>query len=144
MKAKAIIVDVDGTVADMGGRRRPYEWDKVGLDFPKVDIINLVKRFHSTHHIIVVSGRDSICKDATVEWLKRFGVISDDLPYGYSIFMRKHKSYEKDSKVKKDIYDEFISPKYEVEFVFDDRDQVVEMWRKDLGLTCLQVDYGNF
>lgn len=31
-----------------------------------------------------------------------------------------------------------------VKFVLDDRNQVVDMWRKDLGLTCLQVDYGDF
>lgn len=28
--------------------------------------------------------------------------------------------------------------------VIDDRNQVVDMWRKDLGLCCLQVDYGDF
>lgn len=144
MKTNAIIVDVDGTVADMKGRRTAYQWNNIHLDLPKMDIINLIKMFHNTHHIIVVSGRDSICRDATLEWLKKFGVISDDLPHGYSLFMRKHNNYEKDHKVKKDIYDEFIAPKYKVDYVFDDRDQVVKMWRDELGLTCLQVDYGNF
>jgi hypothetical protein len=28
--------------------------------------------------------------------------------------------------------------------VLDDRNQVVDMWRNDLGLTCLQVDWGDF
>ena len=144
MSIPAIIVDVDGTVANMSGIRTAYEWDKVHLDFPKTDIIKIIKLFHSTHHIIVVSGRDDICKDATIAWLKKYEVISDDLPHEYSIFMRPHNSYEKDSIVKKNIYDKFIAPNYKVEYVFDDRDQVVAMWRKDLGLTCLQVDYGNF
>ena len=26
----------------------------------------------------------------------------------------------------------------------DDRDQVVRTWREDLGLTCMQVAYGDF
>jgi len=26
----------------------------------------------------------------------------------------------------------------------DDRDQVVKLWRDEIGLTCLQVDWGNF
>ena len=34
-------------------------------------------------------------------------------------------------------------PKYFVEFVLDDRNQVVDLWRKDLNLPCLQVNYGN-
>jgi len=33
---------------------------------------------------------------------------------------------------------------YFVEFVVDDRQQVVDMWRRTLGLTCVQVDYGDF
>jgi hypothetical protein len=28
--------------------------------------------------------------------------------------------------------------------VIDDRNQVVDMWRMELGLVCLQVDYGDF
>ena len=33
---------------------------------------------------------------------------------------------------------------YDVAGVLDDRDQVVKMWRNELGLTCLQVAEGNF
>ena len=33
-KEKAIIVDVDGTLADMRGVRSPFEWDKVLQDKP--------------------------------------------------------------------------------------------------------------
>lgn len=141
---RAIIVDVDGTVADMSNNRTAYEWDKVHLDIPRMEIINLVKMFHPTHHIIVVSGRDDICQEATIEWLKRFNVINDDLPHGWSIFMRPHKNYEKDALIKKGIYNEYIAQSYKVDYVFDDRNQVVDMWRNDLGLTCLQVNYGNF
>ena len=34
-KEKAIIVDVDGTLADMRGVRSPFEWDKVLQDKPE-------------------------------------------------------------------------------------------------------------
>jgi hypothetical protein len=37
-----------------------------------------------------------------------------------------------------------IAGKYYIEFVLDDRDQVVEMWRKEHKLTCFQVNYRNF
>jgi hypothetical protein len=36
-----------------------------------------------------------------------------------------------------------VRDNFDVQFVLDDRDQVVEMWRA-MGLTCLQVAPGNF
>ena len=46
--------------------------------------------------------------------------------------------------IKKEIVDEHIKGKYFVKFVLDDRDQVVDMWRKEMGYACLQVNYGDF
>ena len=57
--------------------------------------------------------------------------------------MRKNGYNKKDSIVKKEIFDEYIKDKYYVEFILDDRNQVVDMWR-EMGLTCLQVAEGNF
>ena len=57
--------------------------------------------------------------------------------------MRKNGDFRKDFIIKKEIYEKFIKPKYEVLFVLEDRDQAVKMWREE-GLTCLQVAPGNF
>ena len=57
--------------------------------------------------------------------------------------MRSTEDNRKDAVVKREIYDNWIKDKYNVLAVFDDRNQCVDMWR-GLGLTCLQVDYGNF
>lgn len=46
--------------------------------------------------------------------------------------------------VKRELFDKYVRDRYNIVGVFDDRDQVVHMWRKQLGLTVLQVDYGNF
>jgi hypothetical protein len=46
--------------------------------------------------------------------------------------------------IKREIFDREIAGKYAVEFVLDDRNQVAEMWRKELKLNCFQVNYGNF
>ena len=59
------------------------------------------------------------------------------------LFMRKKDDYRQDAIVKKELYEEHIKDKYYVEAVFDDRDQVVNMWREE-GLLCCQVYYGNF
>ena len=42
------------------------------------------------------------------------------------------------------MYNKFIKNKFREEFILDDRDQVVQMWREDLKLKCFQVNYGNF
>jgi len=46
--------------------------------------------------------------------------------------------------VDKEIYKAKIEPNYDVYLVLDDRNQVVDMWRKELQLPCFQVWYGDF
>lgn len=134
---KAIIVDIDGTVAKMNGRGA-FEWDKVGTDLPKQPIIDIVKKFADSHKVIFASGRDGICYNDTMKW------INDNIDIAsYELFMRPVGDMRKDCIVKEELFDKFIRDKYYIDFVLDDRQQVVDMWR-GLGLTCLQVDYGNF
>ncbi len=87
--------------------------------------------------IVFVYDRADKYKPLTLAWLEST-IFSFD-----GLHMRKSGDMRKDSIVKKEIYDEFILDKYNLAFVLDDRDQVVRVWR-DLGLTCLQVDYGDF
>src|SRR5690606_33869166 len=69
---KAIIVDIDGTVATNDGKRGFYEWEKVGADAPRPFIIEMVVGyFKQGYEIIFVSGRDSICRWQTTLWLDK-------------------------------------------------------------------------
>lgn len=133
----AVIVDIDGTVAKMTGRG-PYDWDKVDTDIPKTEIIELVEKLGENHQIIFMSGRDGSCQDKTLAWL----TAHTDLD-GFHLFMRNEGDMRKDFEVKRELFDMHVRDKYNVKLVLDDRDQVVHLWRS-LGLTCLQVDYGNF
>jgi hypothetical protein len=135
-KKPCVICDIDGTIAEIGDRG-PFDWGKVHLDKPIAVIIKLLKILAPSYEIILVSGRSDESLKLTLEWLKEH-----DVPYA-SIFMRKTKDYRKDSVVKKELYETHIEPYYEVEFVLDDRNQAVELWRS-LGLTCLQVAPGDF
>lgn len=58
--------------------------------------------------------------------------------------MRPKGDMRKDSIIKKELFEAHIKDKYYIEAVFDDRNQIVDTWRKEIGLTCLQVNYGNF
>lgn len=139
MKINAIICDIDGTIADHKNVRGPFDWQKVDRDLPKMTIINLVKTLQkSGFHIIFLSGRDGICRSKTLTWLERY------FDFEFDLFMRPINDRRKDFVIKKEIYENHIQEKYNIEFCLDDRNSVVDLWRQDLGLTCLQVDYGNF
>ena len=53
--------------------------------------------------------------------------------------MRKTDDSRKDSIIKKEIFLEHIDKEYNVMSVFDDRPQVIRMWR-DLGLFVFDVN----
>lgn len=132
-----ICSDIDGTIADGAGLRSMYDWHSVGRDKPKQTIIDIFLQCKADKKFIL-SGRDGCCRAETIQWLFDHDVVYDEL------FMREARDMRKDSIVKREIYDREIKGKYNVLFILDDRNQVVDLWRRDLGLTCLQVAYGNF
>jgi len=138
--APAIICDIDGTVALTNGRSH-YDYSRVKDDLPNENVRKLVKRLMMSegYYIIYLSGREDSCYDDTVSWLKKYDIWDNEC----QLFMRKTGDHRKDCIIKKEIFDAEIKDKYFVEFCLDDRDQVVKLWR-DMGLTCLQVAYGNF
>lgn len=131
------IFDIDGTLA-LRGDRGPFDWKKVGRDEPNIPITTILYYLNQSLNVAIVifSGRDSICRSHTKRWLWKHGINWDTL------MMRPKGDNRKDSIVKREMYEK-IKNKYHVLAVFDDRNQVVEMWRS-LGLTCLQVAEGNF
>lgn len=133
----AVICDIDGTLAHMVNRK-PYDWHKVGDDTLDETIARLVKTLKDAGHtIIILSGRDGVCLKETDVWLEVMGV-----QYDY-FWMRAENDNRKDSIVKRELFDTHIRGKFNVEFVLDDRNQVVDEWRL-MGLKCLQVAEGAF
>lgn len=132
----AIICDIDGTLAHMTDRS-PYDWSRVYQDEVDPIIRKLLDTIKYKYFIILTSGRDEICREETNKWLRE-----NDVPYGM-LLMRPEGDIRKDSIIKREIFETHIRPYYNVEFVLDDRNQVVEMWRS-LGLKCLQVAEGDF
>lgn len=133
----AIQVDIDGTLALLGNRS-PYDWQSVDIDLlngPVATVIDWAK--NAGYKVVLMSGRDSECRQLTEEWLMKHFIPYDEL------HMRAVGDMRKDQIVKYELFNEHIRDKYNVEFVLEDRDQVVELWRR-MGLTCFQVEYGNF
>lgn len=133
----AYMVDIDGTCTTGPCERSPYEWAKVGQDKPNEAVIRAVwALYHAGHIIIFCSGRDAVCRPETEEWLtKNF---SASMVARSPLFMRKEGDMRKDSVVKMKLFDERIRNNYNVIAVFDDRPQVIRMW-KSLGLQVFDV-----
>lgn len=143
-KPEAVIVDIDGTVAFMNGRS-PYDYSRVLEDGVHEDMRRTLQDidYQGDCHILFVSGRDDVSRADTLSWLKVHSVPYDEL------FMRPTGSKDefgnkkRDFDIKLELFNEHIRDHYNVRNVFDDRNQVVELWRA-LGLRCYQVAPGDF
>lgn len=135
---KALICDLDGTLALMNGRN-PFDASKCDEDLLNEPVANILKNYKNIGHtIILLSGREDKFREPTLRFLEKYSIEYDHL------FMRKSKDSRKDSIIKTEIFNDEIKDNYFIEFVLDDRNQVVDMWRNDLKLPCFQVYYGNF
>ncbi|BBH52763.1 hypothetical protein [Fluviispira sanaruensis] len=97
----------------------------------------IIEKFKSTHKIILATGRNEFTRAITQEWL-----VQNDLRYDM-LLMRKNHDYRLDAIVKEEIFRQEIETNFDVLFCIDDRQQVVDAWRK-LGLVCLQCNEGKF
>lgn len=149
---EAIIVDIDGTVAHMAGRS-PYDYTQVHTDTVDPYVQWLVVHlwgirsddYHSDEwpRILIVSGRDDTCRAETRKWLADNDIPFDELHMRPTGAKDANGNKLPDYRVKYDLFNKHIRGKYNVRFVLDDRDQVVNLWRA-LGLKCLQVQPGDF
>lgn len=150
-----IIVDVDGTLA-IRGERSPYEYWKAENDTLNISVANLVNSI--THYnndyygekvkIIIMTGRENLravdsnykfqsIKELTEVWLKSNFIHFDE------IYIRDQGDKRPDYIVKKEMYENYVKNKYNVDYVIDDRKQVIDMWRQQ-GLMVLDVAGNEF
>jgi predicted kinase len=135
---KAVLVDIDGTVALMGDRS-PYDETSVADDLPNSPVIEVARALRGDGcRIVFMSGRTEGCRAATERWLNQHVGGQFDGP-----FMRAVGDSRKDSIVKAELFDRHVRDVYDVTCVLDDRQQVVDAWRA-MGLTVLQVAEGAF
>lgn len=135
----AVLVDIDGTVAIKHPDRDIYDLSRVHEDLPNGPVIEAVRAARlAGHEVIFCSGRDAVARECTEEWLATHVAAE-----GEQLYMRTEGDRRRDSIVKRELFDLHVRDRYDVQYVLDDRNQVVEMWR-GLGLTCMQVAEGNF
>ena len=142
-----VIYDLDGTAAIVGDRS-PYDAAKCDevdrCNHPLKVILSLMESAlaydpeYPEMKFIAMSGRGSEYREATEGFIAKHAFPCD------ALYMRAVGDSRKDSIIKGELYEAHIKGQYNVLVVFDDRNQMVDFWRKDIGLSCFQVNYGDF
>lgn len=143
----AFIFDIDGTKAGISATngkldRSPYDYTQVHTDFPHEDVLHMENMLMNAGHCIInLSGREDSCYDATVDWINKHGKVT--VPDEAKLFMRKTGDSRADYIIKYEIFMHDIAPYFNVLGVFDDRSQVVQMWRS-IQVRCYDVAGNTF
>lgn len=146
-KNKAIIVDLDGTLCDVDHRvefvkKFPIDWkgfnERLSADKLNHWCFELIEAMRARHYeIFFVTGRGEDYRKLTEEWLNRHGI------HYSGLYMRPSNDMREDTEIKEELFKKYLKDKYQILFVVDDRLSVVRRWR-ELGLVCLQCDWGDF
>ena len=129
----AVICDLDGTLCLMNGRN-PYDASTCENDLLNELVAEIIQSYTD---VLLVSGREDKYRPQTEAFLEKHGIKYT------ALWMRATDDKRKDWIVKREIFDNEIRGKFNIKFVLDDRNRVVEMWR-DMGLVVLQVADGDF
>jgi len=140
-KTRALIVDLDGTLAIFEGVRNGLDFSDVTKD--KVnevvkEVLIMYKKYDRKRKIIVISGRPNTKNvyQQSLFWLKKNKIPFDKL------FLVDREGLP-DAENKNFFYQTKIKDKYQIDFVLEDRKSVVKMWR-EIGLVCFQVAETNY
>lgn len=143
-----VVFDIDGTLADITLRRghlqRPDpDWKQfhsdMATDTPNEPVVEMYRALWSTarFNIILTSGRYERAREYTERWL-----LWNYIPFE-KIYMRPNEDNRPDHILKQGFLDQISSSDGTILFAVDDRQQVVDMWRRN-GITCLQCASGDF
>lgn len=134
-----VIFDIDGTIAQMDGKRSPYEWKKVrgdSVEYSTKYIQDCLTDCIESPQVIICTGRDGVALFETKRWLKDNYIDYD------KIYIRDEGDSRADWVVKEEMW-RSIAEKHYIVGMFDDRLQVVRRARA-LGLKVFNVEYNNF
>ena len=92
------------------------------------------------HKIIIASGRKHRWKMRTLQMLQEG---SGGYDFWTDFYFRDDDDNRRDDVVKEEMYEQMLKDGYDPKLVFDDRQQVVDMWRSK-GIRVCQVAVGDF
>ncbi len=138
----AAIFDMDGTLCDTSSVLHLIEGDdkdyaafhEASADCPpRPEVVTAAEAERASGRaILVVTSREFIWRDLTLDWLAKH-----EVPYD-ALYLRIVGDYRKDVAIKADILAQIRSDGFEVLAAWDDKPAVLELWR-DNGIDVTDV-----
>jgi FMN phosphatase YigB (HAD superfamily) len=148
LNSEIVLFDLDGTLANvedrvhhLHGERQNWKafFEALDGDAPIEPVISFYKKLwdHTDYEIFILTGRPEKYREKTIAWFKAHNIPIDTL------LMRPAGDNRHDYIVKEEILKKLQADGHEIAFVVEDRNSVVEMWRRN-NILCLQCYEGNF
>jgi hypothetical protein len=141
-RADTVVFDLDGTIADTMKYEKHHKGKKgknsnfaqealeVGVN---TNILNKMKGAREDgDNVVILTARSAHYREETKKWLHK-----NNIPYD-ALVMRPTDNKEKDQKVKRELLEEDILPKFDVKKAYDDRKKNRKMFDK-LGIKAKGV-----
>lgn len=141
-RGETVVFDLDGTIADTMKYEKHHKGKKgkntnfaqealeVGVN---TNILDKMKKARDDgDNVVILTARSAHYREETKKWLHK-----NDIPYD-ALVMRPTDNKEKDQKVKRELLEEDILPKFDVKKAYDDRKKNRKMFEK-LGIDAKGV-----
>jgi hypothetical protein len=145
-----IIFDLDGTLANCDHRlhfiqNKPKNWkaffEGMDCDAPITSTIALAQSLYGSYdNLIFCTGRPDNYRQITRDWLVAH---VGDWTLNCLLYMRRVGDGRPDYVIKEEALMDMRANGHDPKIAFEDRDQVVDMWRRN-GLICCQVAKGAY
>jgi hypothetical protein len=140
------VFDLDGTLAGIDHRLHHIKqfkprwqdfFEACDQDQPIdwiIELLQMVRRQAGPNgRVVVLTGRSESVRGKTERWFKRHAIECD------ALIMRPARDFRSDDVLKLELLQGYLRehPGYVVRFIVDDRQKVVDMWRRE-GFNVLQ------
>lgn len=129
---RAVIVDLDETLVDVrdiehhvSGPEKDYAaFHAASADAPAdAEVLTAVREAHASGlAVLVVTSREFVWRDLTLDWL-----VAHEVPYD-ELVMRIVGDYRPDHVVKAEMLDRLEADGYVVQRAWEDREEIAELW----------------
>ncbi len=131
---EAVIFDMDGTLCDTSSIVHLIEGEE--KDFhafhaasaqcpPRPEVVEAARQQAAQGRaVLVVTSREFIWRDLTLDWL-----VAHEVPHD-ALHMRIVGDYRKDVVIKSEILQQIVDDGYTVHEAWDDKQSVVDLWRE--------------
>lgn len=115
-------------------------------DKPIIPVIQIFNIFRKLYYTKIWTGRSESVRDKTIDWFMKKCPIGpsswDKGDWSNAIKMRPIGDYTPDYILKEKWLDELLSQREKIDYVFEDRIQCIEMWRRR-GIFVFNCNQGN-